>query len=136
MSVKPVEVLVVDDSSGDALLICQTLAAEPFLIRVHLATDGQQALEFLQRADVEPNLVILDLDLPKVSGLSFLRRCHLVVPIVVFSSSSNPDDQRRALELGAKEFVEKATDFAAFKQQVSQIVRNWTSPERDPVHGD
>jgi DNA-binding response OmpR family regulator len=72
--------------------------------------------------------VILDLNIPKVSGLSFLARCVLEAPVVVFSSSSSPHDQRRSYELGAKEFVQKPSDLQAFAWRVSQVVRTWAFP--------
>ena len=125
---KPIEVLVVDDNSGDVLLICQALTEQLFPVRVHVALDGAQALQLLENGQVAPDLVILDLNLPKVSGLSFLLRCQLQNPIVVFSSSNSPDDLRRALELGAKDFVQKPSDFGTYKQRISEMVRNWVHP--------
>jgi DNA-binding response OmpR family regulator len=72
--------------------------------------------------------VILDLNLPKPSGFTLLERSHIDAPVVVFSSSSNPDDLLRAFELGAREFVQKPTDLVEFARQVSQIVRIWGRP--------
>lgn len=122
---KPVAVLVVNDNPGEVLLIRHILAREPFPVRVHAAVDGEQALRMLTERYLKLDLVILDLNLPKVSGLSFLQRCQLDAPIVVFSSSSSSDDRIVSLELGAREFVHKPTDLEAFERQVSQIVRYW-----------
>jgi CheY-like chemotaxis protein len=116
MHPRPVELLLVEDNPGDILLIRQTLAHEPFPVSVHVALDGEQAIHMLAEQYVKPDLVILDLKLPKVSGLSFLERCQLEAPIVLFSSLTRPDDLRR-------EFV----------QQVSQIVRNWAFPDGLPA---
>jgi DNA-binding response OmpR family regulator len=126
---KPVEVLLVEDNPGDILLIRQILAHEPFPINVHVAVDGEQAIQMLAQQYVKPDLVILDLKLPKVSGFSFLQRCQLDVPVVVFSSSFSTDDVFRSFRLGAKEFFQKPTDLDAFAWQVSQIVRNSVCPK-------
>jgi CheY-like chemotaxis protein len=124
---KPVEVLLVEDNPGDILLIHQTLARERFPTSVHVAVDGEQAVQILAARQFEPDLVILDLNIPKVSGLSFLEQCRADLPVVVFTSSSNPQDRRCAFELGVTEFIQKPTDLQAYTQVVSQMVRNWTS---------
>ncbi len=122
---KPVEVLLVDDSPGDVFLTRQALADEPYPVRVHVAVDGAQALRLLTEQDLHPDLMILDLEMPRVSGLMFLERYHPTFPVVMFSSSANLNDQQRALELGAREFVRKPNHFEAFANQVSQIVQHW-----------
>jgi CheY-like chemotaxis protein len=126
---KPVEVLLVEDNAGDILLMRQTLAREPFPISIHVAVDGKQAMQMLAARQFEPDLVILDLNIPKMSGLSVLERTQLEVPVVVFTSSSNPLDRQCSFELGAKDYVQKPTDLGDFVQQVSQLVRTWGRPE-------
>jgi CheY-like chemotaxis protein len=83
---KPVELLLVEDSPGDILLISQVLRDEPIPIKIRVAVDGEQALQMLEDSQFRPDLVILDLNIPKVSGLSFLARYALEAPVVVFSS--------------------------------------------------
>ena len=126
---KPIVLLLVEDNPGDILLIRQVLVGEKFPIKVHVAVDGEQALLMLQDLEPKPDLVILDLNLPKVPGLSFLARCPGGVLSVVFSSSSKPEDSRRSLELGAREFVRKPSDLSEFAKEVSRIVRKWSNPE-------
>ena len=126
---RPIELFLIEDSAGDILLIRQILLEQPFAVRVHVATDGEQALQMVAEHQVQPDLVILDLNIPKVHGFDFLRRCGLAVPIIIFSSSSNPDDLSRSFELGAQEFVQKPIEFDAFRQQVTQMVRNWAPPQ-------
>ena len=125
---KPIEVLLVEDQAGDILLIKQILAEESFPVHVRVAMDAPQAMDVLAQRRLEPDLVILDLNLPKISGLSVLERCHTDVPVVVFTSSSNPQDRQRSLELGAKEFVQKPTDLREYSRAVSEFVEHWTSP--------
>jgi CheY-like chemotaxis protein len=124
---KPLELLLIEDSPGDILLIRQVLSREPFPISIHAAVDGKQATEILAAGQFKPDLLILDLSLPRLSGLSFLERTHPDAPVVVFTSSSNPQDRKRSLELGAKEFVQKPSDLHEYAGAVSRIVRNLAS---------
>jgi DNA-binding response OmpR family regulator len=126
---KPVELLLVEDNAGDILLIRQTLAAESFPISIHVAMDGKQAVQILAARQFIPDLLILDLNIPKISGLSVLERIQPDVPVVVFTSSSSPLDRQCSFELGAKDYVQKPTDLGEFVQRVSQIVRTWGRPE-------
>jgi CheY-like chemotaxis protein len=130
---KPTEVLIVDDEAGDILLMKQALAREPIPISIHVAMDGMQAMELLAAGPFKPDLVILDLNLPKASGLSLLERFHPDVPVVVFTSSTNPRDRKRSLRLGAKECVSKPTDLDDYRHLVSQIVRNWGMAATEPM---
>ena len=126
---KPVEVLLVEDNAGDILLIRQALAGEHFPISIHVAVDGKQAMQMLAARQFEPDLVILDLNIPKMSGLSVLECTQPEVPVVVFTSSSDPLDRQCSFDLGVKDYVEKPTDLREYVQQVSQIVRTWGRPE-------
>ena len=129
---KSIEVLLIEDNSGDILLIRQTLAHEPFPVKVRVAMDGKQAMQILADRNVDPDLIILDLDIPKISGLSLLECNHVTKPVVVFTSSTRAQDRQCAFELGAKEFVQKPSDLDEFARQVSRIVRDWGQPERAP----
>ena len=87
---KPVEVLLVEDNAGDTLLIQQILAEGSIPVRVHVARDGEQALQMLDNPEFRPGLVILDLNIPRVPGSAVLERYHSAkTPIVIFSSSWN-----------------------------------------------
>jgi DNA-binding response OmpR family regulator len=129
IGLRPVELLLVEDSASDILLITDTLRAQPFPINVQVATDGEKALRACADGNFRPDVVILDLNIPKVHGFDVLRRCSSPeTRIVVFSSSSNPEDMRRSFELGADEFVHKPIGLDEFRRQVTQIVRNWAPP--------
>ncbi|HEX5227743.1 MAG TPA: response regulator, partial [Bryobacteraceae bacterium] len=84
----------------------------------------------------EPDLIVLDLNLPKLSGTSFLSRAKPKAPVVVFSSSTNVVDIRNCVELGAREFVPKPTDLEESAHRVSRIVRHWlpTDRKREEAH--
>ena len=121
-----IKVLLIEDNVADIALIREALAGEPIPVTLHVAKDGEHAIEMLAAGQFEPDLVILDLNLPKVSGLSFLERYHPHVPVVVFSSSTNQDDVQRAFQLGVKDFVPKPSDLESYKRVVSYIVRRWS----------
>lgn len=102
---RPVELLVVEDSASDIFIIKETIRELPFPINVRVGADGEQALKMFVDGNIRPDLVILDLNIPKVHGFDVLKRCHMPeTQIIVFSSSSNPEDMRRSFELGAHEF--------------------------------
>jgi CheY-like chemotaxis protein len=127
---RPISVLVVEDNLGDVLMIRQALAGAGIPITIRVAVDGKQAMEILIARDFTPDLVILDLNIPKLSGLAVLERCHIDAPVVVFSSSSDPRDRQSSFELGAKDYVQKPTDLAEYRETVSQMVRSWANPAK------
>jgi DNA-binding NtrC family response regulator len=127
---KPVEVLLVEDNAGDTLLIQQTLAEGSIPVRVHVARDGEQALQMLDDPEFNPDLIILDLNIPRIPGSAVLERYHSKrTPIVIFSSSWNEAEISRAMELGAREFAQKPTDLDAFGSVVCQMVEKWALRE-------
>lgn len=130
---KPIEVLLVDDNAGDILLMRQALAREAYPVAIRVAVDGRQACQMLAGRDFHPDLVILDLDLPKLSGLSVLECTDPYVPVVVFTSSSNPEDRRAAFELGVVEYVEKPSDLSEYSGAVSRIVQHWAIPQQSSI---
>lgn len=121
---QPYEVLLVEDNAGDALLIGQALADSPKQVHLHVARDGEQALQLLQ--GFEPDLIILDLNIPKVSGFTVLTRHVGRAPVVVFSASENESDAERALGLGAVAYVHKPMDLEDYKTSVNQMIDKWT----------
>ncbi len=131
----PVEVLLVEDCAGDALLASQILSEFPLPVKVHIARDGAQALQMLAGGSFRPSLVMLDLNLPEVSGLQVLKGYRgTSVPIVVFSGSSREADQRLALTLGASEYVQKPNDIEAFREAVWGIIEKWALGNQAASH--
>jgi CheY-like chemotaxis protein len=123
--VKPIKLLLVEDSPAEILLIRQVLARESVPVSLHVAVDGKQASEILAAGQFKPDLVLLDLNLPKLSGLSVLEHCRPHVPVVVFSSSISPDDIQRSFQLGVRDFVPKPSDLESYRRVVSYIVHTW-----------
>jgi two-component system, chemotaxis family, response regulator Rcp1 len=127
MTNSPSEVLLVEDNAGDALLVGQALADCPTPVHLHIARDGEQALQILAEPDYKPDLIILDLNIPKISGYAVLASYPLKeTPVVVFTASQNEADADRAFSLGAREFIHKPTDLDDYKTAVNGMVLKWT----------
>lgn len=121
---KPIELLVVDDNAAETFLLFYALEDCPMPVKFHVAKDGQEALQMLRERTFD--LVILDLNLPGMSGYDVLEQCDPQgVPVVVFSVSSNEADARRALELGAREFVHKPDGLEAYRHAVLKMIETW-----------
>ena len=121
-----IDVLLVEDNAGDAVLIRQVLADIGTPVHLHIARDGEQALLMLADPDFRPHLILLDLNIPRINGLALLDRWKsLNIPVVVFSSSVNEAEQKRALALGARQFVAKPTDIQEFIDVVTGIIQKW-----------
>lgn len=92
----------------------EAIRRENLRVEVYLASDGQQAIDFIARAEQDPNaphpqLLLLDLNLPKVDGFEVLRRLRESaalkdIPVLITSSSDSPSDRNLAAELGAQYF--------------------------------
>ena len=120
------EVFLIEDNPADVLLTRQALSTYPIPLRIRVAKDGEQALTTLTTPDCKPNLIILDLNMPRVDGHTVLERYqNKSVPVVIFSSGSNEAEVKRALALGAREYVKKPIGFRPFVDAVSGIVDRW-----------
>ena len=114
-------------TSKTALAMCSlwdTILAE-FLPPVNLsvAGDGAQALAMLTDERFQPDIIILDLDLPVLSGFEVLQRNpRKDIPVVVFSASVRTSDKQRTLSLGAKEYVYKPIDLQSYRDAVVGMV--------------
>ena len=115
------------------MLIREALDDWPVPVHLHIARDGEQALFMLTNPPVRPHLIILDLNIPKITGTALLERWQVAtIPVVVFSSSANPAEKDRSLALGAREFVSKPMDLDEFTDAVRGIVEKWALSE-DPL---
>jgi len=118
------DVLVVEDSVGDVLLTKQILTEMP--IRVRIARDGLQALLMLADPHFSPALVILDLNMPDISGHELLSRYHPdKPPVVIFTSSWNEAEKARALAMGARAYIHKPMDLDAYAEALRGMVEKW-----------
>jgi two-component system chemotaxis response regulator CheB len=112
VSVKPIRVLVIDDSAFSRQAIARMLRASPLIEVVGVARNGEEALR--STLELSPDLVTLDLEMPKMDGFTFLRivMSKRPTPVIVVSGRSDEGDVWKALELGAVDFVAKPTPHA------------------------
>jgi chemotaxis family two-component system response regulator Rcp1 len=132
----PSEVLLVEDNAGDALLVGQALAECALPVHLHIARDGEQALQMLRESNLKPDLVILDLNIPKISGYAVLASYPLEqTPVVVFTASQNEVDRDRAFSLGASGFIRKPMELDEYKNAVCGMVQKWVPHGDDHADG-
>ncbi len=137
--------LLVEDDAQDEALTLRALAKAGVGNRIDVVRDGQQALdylfgegEFAERVSASlPAVVLLDIGLPKLSGLDVLTRLRAhprtrLLPVVILTSSDEPEDLLRSYENGANSFVPKPVDFAEFAQTVASLGVYWMATN-DPV---
>src|ERR1700684_1438478 len=124
-----IEVFLVEDNPADVLLVRVALSQVPFL-KLLVAKDGEQALKMLSSPDFQPQLIILDLNMPRVDGQTVLQQYQQKkkVPIVIFSSTQNKAEVQKALSLGAREYVQKPIGFEPYADAVRGIVKRWIAP--------
>ncbi len=142
-------ILLVEDNDDDAELTLRALRRNQVANEVVRLADGVEALEYLEangrfegrnRFDV-PDLVLLDIKLPRVNGLEVLRSMRAdgangAIPVVVLSSSVEQRDLETAYALGANSYVQKPVDFDRFVDAVGQIGSYWLRLNETPdVHG-
>lgn len=135
--VQPIEILLVEDNPGDIRLTQEVL--KEGLIRNHLSVvdDGEKAIAFLNRIAPylhapNPNLVLLDLNLPRRSGLDVLKMIKTSaalrhIPVIIFTSSQAEDDINRAYDLHANCYITKPLDLEQFSRSIRSIEDFWLS---------
>lgn len=135
------KIVIVEDSSTDLELAVHALRASGLANEIVIARDGQEAIDLLlgPQADDErrPPLVLLDIKLPRLSGLEILRRLRAdprfaATPIVVLTSSRQDPDVAAAYELGATSYIVKPVDFGQLTAVVQQIGYYWLMVNEPP----
>lgn len=132
---RPVEILLVEDNPGDVRLAQEALRDAKMANNLNVVTDGVEALAYLRREGrhakaPRPDLVLLDLNLPKKDGREVLEEVKedpdlRTIPIVVLTTSDAEGDVIRSYELHANAYVRKPVDFDAFIEVVRTIEDFW-----------
>ena len=131
-------ILLVEDNARDEALTRRALGKSNVLNTVVSVKDGVEALDYLfgsgpyegKERPRLPELVLLDLKLPKIDGLQVLEKIRADestrrLPVVVFTSSSEDEDMIRSYDLGANSYVRKPVDFAQFQEATAQLGMYW-----------
>jgi len=138
-------ILLVEDNSQDEKLMLRALRKVNLANQVDVVRDGQQALDFLFRegefgervGDNLPAVVLLDIGLPRVSGLEVLKRLRSdpktrLLPVVILTSSDEERDRLTSYEDGANSFVCKPLDFTEFAETVARLGIYWLAINKPP----
>ncbi|MCP4129731.1 MAG: response regulator [bacterium] len=138
-------ILVVEDNADDEALTLRALKKIDVDHDIVVTRDGQEALDYLfatgqyEGRDIEknPELVLLDLNLPKVSGLEVLQRLRSdertkLMPVVILTTSKEKMDVARSYELGANSYIRKAIDFLKFSETIKQLGLYWLVLNESP----
>ena len=138
-----ITVLLVEDNPDDALLMQRAFKVHGLMRPPHICANGAEAIAYLSGHGVYadrtthpfPNLLITDLKMPGSDGFEVLQwlRDHsefTVIPTIVWSSSAELRDVKRAYCLGANGYLRKPTDFQEFKEMVADVLRYWDRCEK------
>ena len=143
---EPAEILLVEDNPVDVMVTRQALHDGKVFNRLHVAEDGEEAMEFLQRRGKfpdapRPDLVLLDLNLPKKSGMEILTEMKqdpelTLIPVVILTTSEAEADILNSYQLHANCFITKPVDMEQFIHVIKMIEGFWLTVVKLPAHGD
>ncbi|MGA9032981.1 MAG: response regulator [Sulfuricaulis sp.] len=136
---QPIRILLVEDNDAHVKLILRAFKEDRLANPVHVVSDGEQALDYLyRRGDYQdpiksprPDMILLDLKLPKIDGLEILKTVKEDVklkdiPVVVLTSSTDQRDVHEAYRHYVNSYIAKPVDFDKFRQVVQELDYYWT----------
>jgi CheY-like chemotaxis protein len=142
MMVRPIELLLVEDSEPDVRLTIEALHEAKVKNRLWVVEDGVEAMDFLRRqgrhADApRPDLILLDLNLPRKDGRLVLKEIKADeslkrIPVVVLTTSKSEEDVLRAYDLHANCYIAKPVDFNRFMEVVKSVEEFWLTVVKLP----
>lgn len=129
-------ILLIEDNADDELLTIRAIKKNNILNQVIVAHDGKEALELLFAKEgnkcqaCEPKVILLDLNLPKISGLDVLKAIRedqrtRNYPVVILTSSKEEEDIKKSYTLGANSYIRKPLDFDQFTDTIKQLGSYW-----------
>ena len=138
-------ILLVEDDPQEAVLTLRALKKNNIGDRVVVATDGVEALDFLfcmnahadRNPGDQPDLILLDIKMPKIDGLEVLRRIRAdertqMLPVIILTSSSEEQDLLEGYKSGTNSFIRKPVSFTQFEEYVRQIGSYWLIVNQAP----
>jgi chemotaxis family two-component system response regulator Rcp1 len=142
---KPIEILLVEDSPGDVRLTREALKEGKVLNNLHVVKDGVEALDFLYRRgqytdEVRPDLILLDLNLPRKSGTEVLAEIKedsdlKRIPVVILTVSQAEEDILKTYNLHANCYIKKPVELNQFMEVVKAIEDFWLAIVKLPPNG-
>ena len=143
MEINSVDIVLVEDNMDDAALTIRSLKKSNLCNNLLHLKDGEEALEYFFNEDLVryPKLVLLDIKMPKVSGVEVLRQLKShdklkKIPIVIMTSSKEDKDIKEAYKLGVNSYVVKPLDFSEFIKVVTGLGFFWLIVNQSPNLND
>jgi len=131
-------ILIVEDNPDDIELVLMALQSKHITNKIDVVTNGEQALDYLfcrgeyadRNIEFTPTLILLDLQLPKVSGLNVLKQLRAnertkLLPVVIFTSSMEEQDMISSYELGANSYIRKPVNADQFEKAIKELGMYW-----------
>ena len=145
MNYDDIEILFVDDNLDDAALTLHALKKSGVTNTIFHVKDGAEALDFMycqgdfrnRNRENHPKLILLDLKMPKISGLEVLEKLksdgnHKTVPVVVLTSSKEDPDVKKCYELGANSYIVKPVESTSFFNTIKDLGLFWMKINLSP----
>src|SRR6056297_474214 len=127
-------ILLIEDNGDDAILTMRAFEKVDIAFNLHLAKSGSEPLEMLSNYSADSsspvNLILLDLNLPDISGIEVLKRIKSNkntkrIPVVILTSSRNSQDIYQCMEFGANSYIQKPVDFVEFVEIANLMGEYW-----------
>ena len=138
-NLRSMQVLVVEDSLDDIRILRRALLEHGGVAILHIARDGEEALNYLmggreqgdESGPQTPDLILLDLNLPRVDGIEVLRRVKsdktlAMIPVIMFTSSAREEDVSRSYRLGTNTYIQKPVEFQDYARAIAVLDEYWT----------
>ena len=133
--VNPIDILLVEDNPADVRLMVETLKEEKIYNTLHVVGDGEEALAFLRKEGkysnaVRPDLILLDLNLPKIDGRQVLKEIKTddkfkAIPVVILTVSKSEEDIIKSYNLHANCYITKPVDLVQFSKVAKAVQDFW-----------
>lgn len=139
MVTKPVNILLIEDNPGDIELIKSAFEEAQVNTEIQVISDGQLALEYLQTMLTLPDIILLDINLPKVSGFEILKTIKndpkiRKTPVVMLTSSEDEADINKSYDEFANSYISKPVDFDSFLDAIQSMEHFWLKVVKLPQH--
>ena len=145
---RSLQLLVVEDNPDDIRILRRALSRNALVLIAHIARDGQEALNYLMHEgeyeegepEPRPDLILLDLNLPRVNGIEVLKRVRAdtslsSIPVVMFTSSSREEDITSSYRCGTNTYIQKPVEFDDYQRAISVLEEYWAQHARLPNYG-
>ena len=134
---QPLQILLIDDDSDDREIFSWVMKSIAPTSEIDNASDGLEALAKLKDQQYNPDLIFLDLNMPRMHGLDCLRHIRQMErlhqnPVIVYSTSSNPHDISESRTAGASEYIVKGSEISIIKHELTQVIKKYDTRHPRP----